>query len=89
MEEAQKAFEQAINLDEKLPLPYYGLGIIHQSSGQNLKAIAAFQQALSLNPKLEQAHLFLAKIYDGIGEEQKSIFHIRSAENIANPVTKN
>ena len=66
-----------------LPLPHYGLGIIHQRSGENSKAIEAFKQALSLDPKLEQAHYFLAEIYNEMGQEQKAVFHMRSAEKIS------
>ena len=83
LKEAQEAFEQAISLDEKLPLPHYGLGIIFKLSRQYLKAIAAFKQALSLNPKLEQAHYFLGEVYDEMGQGQKAILNIRSAEKLA------
>jgi tetratricopeptide (TPR) repeat protein len=85
--EAQAIYTRAITVKSnsagKRPLPHYGLGVIHQRTGQNLKAITAFKQALSLNPKLKQAHYFLAKIYDGMGQEQKATFHIRSAEKVA------
>jgi len=73
--EAKRYYEQAINLDEKLSLPYYGLGLVHHYTGKNLKAVAAFKKALSLKPDLVRAHYFLGKIYGEIRQDQKARFH--------------
>ena len=81
--EAKGYYEKAINLNEKLSLPYYGLGLVHHYTGQNLKAVAAFKKALSLKPDLVRAHYFLGKIYGEMKQDQKALFHNRLAEKLS------
>ena len=67
LEEAEKHFERATQLDAKDALNFYGQGLVAIAKGGNVGvpvgAVAAFEKAVTLNPDFAPAWYNLAAIY--------------------------
>jgi tetratricopeptide (TPR) repeat protein len=67
LEEAEKHFMRAAELDPKLPLPYYGQGMVAMSRGGfvgvPVGAVVAFEKTVELSPAFAPAWFNLASIY--------------------------
>jgi tetratricopeptide (TPR) repeat protein len=75
LEDAEKNFQQATELDPKDPLSFYGLAMVAKARGGfigvPLAAVQALEKAVSLNPDFAEAWYNLATIYDLRDETQK------------------
>jgi tetratricopeptide (TPR) repeat protein len=67
LEEAEKHFVHAAELDPKLPLAYYGQGMVAMSRGGfvgvPVGAVVAFEKTVALSPEFAPAWFNLASIY--------------------------
>ena len=54
LEEAARAFLQALEIDARFSMPYYHLGLIFDRMGRTGEAIAKYHEALQLNPAFTQ-----------------------------------
>jgi len=84
--EFQKAltiFSEIIEVNDKLPEPYFYLGNIFHMQGDLGKAIKAFQKVLELDPCHTDASISLSILYNDIGryEEGQRIFNM-TAERV-------
>ena len=61
---AEKACQNALALDSKVPAVYVALGNLYRFSGENAAAIREFERALKLNPKAVDALIGLAETYE-------------------------
>lgn len=71
-EEAEQAFNKAIEKSGKNPNGYYGLGGIYNYKKEYALAEKAFQTALRLDPTFVDAHYSLGYTYEQMGEKKKA-----------------
>jgi len=69
--EAEKAFEQAVELDPKLFEAYYYHGRHAFTKGKLEKAAGLFEKATEVRPDDYQALALLAQVYRALGQEDK------------------
>ena len=79
VEDAISAYQQAIQIDPKLALAHYNLGLIYADQGKLEDAITAYQQAIALDPNLAPAHYNLACIYSLKNEQTPAIEWLQKA----------
>jgi adenylate cyclase len=70
-DEAEKAFERAVELDPKLFEAYYYHGRHAFTKGKLDKAAGLFEQATAVRPDDYQALALLAQVYRALGQEDK------------------
>lgn len=63
MNEALRAFEQAVKINPDNAENYFGLGLTAQAAGQQQRAVQAFGRAVTIDPRHWDAHLALVHIY--------------------------
>ena len=61
--EAEKLYVQAIELDETHPTAYYNLGLIYQEKQDDESAELFFQKTIELNPSYVESYMRLAQLY--------------------------
>ncbi|KAJ1878695.1 TOM (translocase of outer membrane) complex component, partial [Kickxella alabastrina] len=84
IESAIAAFERAVELDEKNPLPYVNQAIaMFQSTGDAPKALDLIKCALSVDPECELAVAALSQIYLQLGMFEDSLSMLRRAVDLA------
>ena len=54
-EEAYKYYSKALSLNQNLPSVHYGLALLYEGFGNNLKAIEALEQCIQLDPNNKEA----------------------------------
>ena len=62
-EEAQKAFEEAIDIDKNFLEPYFNIAMIQENQRHPDQALATYERALTANPDSADAKAFIGKIY--------------------------
>jgi len=72
-EEAIKAYQQAISVNPKFAISYYGLGIVLSALGKNKEAIEAYQQAISVDPKYANPYNGLGNALSALGKNKEAI----------------
>ncbi|KAJ1878687.1 TOM (translocase of outer membrane) complex component, partial [Kickxella alabastrina] len=83
-ESAIAAFERAVELDKKNPLPYVNQAIaMFQSTGDTPKALDLIKCALSVDPECELAVAALSQIYLQLGMFEESLSMLRRAVDLA------
>lgn len=87
LDEAQKHFERAEQLDSKDALNYYGLGgiavIRGRNGGSGAGAVNAFEKAVALNPNFAPAWYGLATLYSDHTETlQKALTDMQRAASL-------
>jgi tetratricopeptide (TPR) repeat protein len=60
---AIEAYEQAIQLDPRIPLLHFNLGITYAGLGQTTKARKAFEAGIEVNPNHASSHYALGRMY--------------------------
>ncbi|ORX70789.1 TPR-like protein [Linderina pennispora] len=81
---AIKAFEKAVELDSKNPLPYVNQAIaLFQSSGDADKALTLIRDALKVDSECELAVAALSQIYLQLGMFEESLAMLRRAVDLA------
>jgi tetratricopeptide (TPR) repeat protein len=69
-DEAIKAYQQAISLDEYLPWIHNNLGVLLLAQGAANQAVNHFQVAVNLNPGNADAHYNLGNAYYSLGQRE-------------------
>lgn len=90
-DEAQAAYERAIELDAKDPLPYAALGQLvafREGAGKadKQRAIELFQTALQLEPKLGPAHQSLGVVLLSLDQPEQAVEALENADRLAGNV---
>lgn len=70
---AEKAFEQAIEMDPALATAAYNLGVIRQQQMRYQEALALFDRAIELDPGLEMAYFNRALAHKAMGEAEAAL----------------
>ena len=88
LEDAEKHFERAAQLDPKDALNYYGQGLVAMAKGGSAEvpvgALEAFEKTVALNPDFAPAWYNLAMIYSQRNETlQKALTDAQSAASLA------
>src|SRR5271165_4699138 len=88
LDDAEKHFEHAVQLDPKDALNFYGSGLVALAKGANPDAAPgaaeAFEKAAALNPDFAPSWFNLALIYSGRDETlQKALADARRAASLA------
>lgn len=73
LEEAEKAYLRAVDLNPKEARAYLGLGNVYAARNLADETIKAFQKAIELKPKLSEAHFNLGMVYNAIGKKDKAL----------------
>jgi Tfp pilus assembly protein PilF len=60
---AIEAYEQALQLDPRIPLLHFNLGITYAGLGQATKARQAFETGIEVNPNHASSHYALGRMY--------------------------
>ena len=75
LDEAQQAFETAIQLYPNHAKSYFNLGLVFLQKGNLKKALENFNRSVTINPGLMRAHYNLATLYAKQGELDPAIRH--------------
>ena len=67
LDEALKAFENALTLDPGNPLPHYYAGVAYHRKRQPVPAMSSLNRALSLRPGMPEVILEIGSIMEGLG----------------------
>jgi len=70
---AQSHVERALNLNDKLSLPYAVKGLMGEDKGRYIQAIEYYTEALDLEPNNQLAIRWLGNIYSKLGFDQKAL----------------
>ncbi len=81
-DEAQKAFEQALEQDPGHPRAKINLANVHQEEGRYDEAIVLYEEVLKRDPDAADAHHNLAAAYKKLGRVDKSVSHFKRAQRI-------
>lgn len=78
----ESLLQKAVNLDPKLGLAYFHLGIVYAEKKNMTEAISAYQKAVVATPELEEAHYRLAQAYKSTGQTEKAQQEFQAFEQI-------
>ena len=67
LDEAEKAFEEAVSLDPEMPEPLGFLGEIQLKRGDNERALETLERAVAVSPEYFEAYYHLAQAYRRLG----------------------
>ncbi|MFW9995709.1 MAG: tetratricopeptide repeat protein [Candidatus Odinarchaeota archaeon] len=73
LEKSVEAYQKAIELNPRDPLPYYNIGVIYSKLDKKKEMLEAYQQALSLNPDYEKVWYNLGCYYGQLKQREKAI----------------
>ena len=73
MDEAIASLREALELDPKVALVHYNLGLALSNKGQSDEAIASYRIAVELNPKNAEAHTNLGLLLSARGQIDEAI----------------
>lgn len=77
--EAEKEFEQELQLDPTNANAAYELGELHRKGGQLAKAREYLESALKHDPDFEEAQIALGRVLVALGAPEAAIPHLRKA----------
>lgn len=83
LEEAARAYAQALSIDRGDPLARLGLGELKITAGQPAEAIAEFEQALTRKPAWAAAHLGLGNALARLGRDEVALASYERARELA------
>lgn len=63
-EDAERQYKKALELDESHFLAAYNLGLLRESAGQPMRAIAAYRKSISRKPGFPLSHFHLGRLYE-------------------------
>ena len=61
LNKALELYNNALDLDKKIPLIYYAIGLAHQGLGEFDKAVSFAKQALLIEPKFTQSDMLISQ----------------------------
>lgn len=83
IDEAEKAFLQAIKVNPKSAVSYNHLGIINRGKGKFPEAKTFYQKALDINDEYAYAHLNIGILYDlYLGELEAALDHYQRFQEL-------
>ena len=85
LEEAEKQFKQAIQIQPNRFLAYTELGNIYFAQGNFPEAIRQLEKSLAVNPANPLGHAGLANVYMAQKNNSKALYHIRKALEFGHP----
>lgn len=77
--EAEREFEQELQLDPENGNAAYEIGMSRQNAGRFAEAQQRFEQVLKFHPDFEEAQLGLASVLTSQGKPQEALPHLRKA----------
>jgi len=77
--EAEKEFQQELQLDPENGNAAYEIGLARQNAGQFAEAQQLFERVLKFHPDFEDAQLGLASVLTSQGKPQEALPHLRKA----------
>jgi lipoprotein NlpI len=84
VDEAEKAFQSAIQVNPNSAVSYNHLGIINRNKGQFKEAEQLYEKALQINPDYAYAHLNLGILLDlYIGDLPKALEHYNRYQSLS------
>jgi len=78
-------FKRAIELNPRLPMVHYNLGLAYSQNGLLTEAIGEYRKELQLAPQNSDAHLNLAVAAYLQGKYDLAWVHVRRAEKLQHP----
>ncbi|MEM9290191.1 MAG: tetratricopeptide repeat protein [Acidobacteriota bacterium] len=64
VEEAELAYERAVELDSTRPTPHFNLALLYQRRGDTEQALETFQKVIELEPRYAWAHFQIGSILE-------------------------
>jgi protein O-GlcNAc transferase len=77
--EAEAAYQAAIDLDKTLTRAYLGLGSVLLNKGKLPEAVAAFETAVQLDPQNAEPYFYLGNALDDAGKNDEAITALEKA----------
>jgi Tfp pilus assembly protein PilF len=65
--QARESYLKALELDDKMPAPYVGLGLLLVEKGDYVTAEVQFRKAISVDPHYARAYSYLAEVLGKLG----------------------
>lgn len=88
-EDAEKALNQAIRLNNQIPTYYNQLGILYRKLGKFSDARTAYENALRLDSHYNLAHLNIGILFDlYLGDPDKALVHYTRYQNLLSQADK-
>ena len=83
LDQAEKALQKAIELDDSIAPVYARLAYVYRIQGKIQEAVGAYEKSLEKNPQYASAHYNLALLYDlYLQEPEKALLHLKAYINI-------
>ena len=87
-EEAVKAFDKAIQLDERNAVAYREYGSLLRDFGRSQDAVRMWERAIELDPRQFTIAAYLAQVYESTGDIERAILMCRLAVDARPSVVK-
>lgn len=88
-EDAEKALNQAIRLNNQIPTYYNQLGILYRKLGKFSDARTAYENAIRLDSNYNLAHLNIGILFDlYLGDADKALVHYTRYQNLQSQADK-
>lgn len=88
LEEAEKAYRRALEINSKEARAYLGLGNVYASQNKVKETIDAFEKALEIRPKLAEAHFNLGMVFAATGKKDQALEHYNLLKPINSEMAK-
>ncbi|MCB1034099.1 MAG: tetratricopeptide repeat protein [Acidobacteria bacterium] len=72
-EEAEAAYQRAIELAPEDPVPLYNLALLRQRQGRGKEALDTFKAVVKLDPNNAWAHYQVGALYEGFNDKSRAI----------------
>jgi len=82
-DQAEKAFKQALALNDQLQVSYMNLAELYRQSNRVDEAVKEYERLLAKNPKVASAHMMLGMIAEQRNEVEKAQSHYRKTLEIS------
>jgi tetratricopeptide (TPR) repeat protein len=81
-EEAIREYQEAININQNIPILYIELGLTYRALQIYDEAVTAFTRANALNPTDPLPNLYISRTYATTGDYEKSLQYAEAAVNV-------
>ncbi len=75
--EIESHLRRAIQIDSKIAVAHFELGVLHSEEGNDAEAIADYRRAVEIDPRMEEAHYRLSQLYRKASEPAKAKDELR------------